>query len=128
MRFPEDPSWKHARYHCPVCSRPFDRKDTLSRHMQIHDKRRPQLKTRRKACLSCSQSKTRCNGERPACSACQKRNQTCVYEDPRSNPPRQSTSSDAASNAENRLFSQPSIEGSASRDEPQLDLLSPLGE
>ncbi|KAI8937388.1 hypothetical protein NX059_006592 [Plenodomus lindquistii] len=74
-------SWRNARYHCSICQRPFDRKDTLSRHMQVHGKQRPPSKSKRKACVSCSQSKIRCNGQRPTCSSCQRRNLTCVFEE-----------------------------------------------
>jgi hypothetical protein len=74
---------RYARYPCTVCSRPFDRKDALARHMQVHDKSRPNPKTKRKACLSCSQSKIRCNGEQPTCSSCRKRNITCTFPEPR---------------------------------------------
>ncbi|KAH7082309.1 hypothetical protein FB567DRAFT_630709 [Paraphoma chrysanthemicola] len=73
-------SWKHARYHCSVCCRPFDRKDVLSRHMRVHDAHRPPPGARRKACQSCVQSKTRCNGERPKCSSCVRRKLPCIFE------------------------------------------------
>lgn len=81
MRPVNDNSVRHARYNCSVCSRPFDRKDVLARHMLVHDKSRQRARTKRKACLSCSQSKIRCDGGRPKCTACLKRNTSCVFPD-----------------------------------------------
>ncbi|KAL6228769.1 fungal-specific transcription factor domain-containing protein [Aspergillus navahoensis] len=84
MHFTDDASGKYARYHCSVCRRPFDRKDVLLRHMHVHNSPRAPPGARRKACLSCARSKTRCNGERPTCSSCKRRNLTCTFERPAS--------------------------------------------
>jgi hypothetical protein len=73
-------SRRHARYHCDICYRPFDRKDVLSRHMRVHDERRAPRGARRKACQSCAQSKTRCDGERPTCSSCARRDVVCSFD------------------------------------------------
>ncbi|KAJ4152109.1 hypothetical protein NW765_017618 [Fusarium oxysporum] len=66
----------HTQYSCGVCGRAFDRKDTASRHMQIHDRRHSMASTRRKACVHC----IRCSSEQPSCSSCLKRDLPCVYE------------------------------------------------
>ncbi|KAM0414558.1 hypothetical protein ACHAPT_013601 [Fusarium lateritium] len=70
----------HTQYSCGVCGRAFDRKDTASRHMQIHDRRHSMASTRRKACVRCVKSKIRCSSEQPSCSSCLKRDLPCVYE------------------------------------------------
>jgi hypothetical protein len=72
-------SQRHARYHCDICHRPFDRKDVLSRHMRVHDARRPPPGARRRACQPCAQSKTRCDVARPTCSSCARRKIVCSF-------------------------------------------------
>lgn len=72
-------SQRHARYHCDICHRPFDRKDVLSRHMRVHDARRAPPGARRRACQPCAQSKTRCDIARPTCSSCARRNIVCSF-------------------------------------------------
>ncbi|KAH8816729.1 fungal-specific transcription factor domain-containing protein [Xylogone sp. PMI_703] len=54
-------------------------RDTLQRHRQIHDDRRPPPRSRKKACDPCFRSKIKCQAERPVCSSCQKRRLRCVY-------------------------------------------------
>jgi hypothetical protein len=75
-------SWRNARYHCEVCQRPFDRRDVLSRHMHTHGRQRAPMKPRRRACISCSQSKVRCNGQHPSCDSCQRRHRDCIWTEP----------------------------------------------
>ncbi|KAJ4194438.1 hypothetical protein NW759_016533 [Fusarium solani] len=80
----QDASRSHTQYSCVVCGRVFDRKDTASRHAQIHDKRRSMMASRRKACVQCCKSKIRCSSEKPSCSSCLRRNIPCIYEARRS--------------------------------------------
>ncbi|KAH0839188.1 hypothetical protein FOPE_05317 [Fonsecaea pedrosoi] len=124
MHFTQDATWRDARYHCAICSRPFDRKDTLARHMRVHDKHRPAPKTRRKACLSCSQSKTRCNGERPSCASCARRSLTCVYGDLGQNQEKPSAS--RPRDESNATYDQQSDISRDLGDASGNDLLSPL--
>lgn len=126
MHFTEDKTWRNARYHCQTCSRPFDRKDTLARHTQIHDRRRPLPKTRRKACHSCASSKTRCNGERPACSACMRKQLACVYDDQQPHPRRPSTEPGSLPSNLGQLLDRDSSEAPTLGNDPALDLASPL--
>ena len=70
----------------PSVVAPSIAKNTLARHMQVHNKQRALPRTRRKACIACCQSKTRCNAQRPSCSSCLKRGLFCTYE---SYPPQQ---------------------------------------
>ncbi|KAL5083835.1 hypothetical protein Trisim1_000879 [Trichoderma cf. simile WF8] len=61
---------------CQICGREFRRKDSLGRHMRMHE-RGP--KARRKSCDRCQRSKIRCSGQRPQCLACAEREVSCVY-------------------------------------------------
>ncbi|KAH8816699.1 fungal-specific transcription factor domain-containing protein [Xylogone sp. PMI_703] len=67
------------RYRCAICTRSFDRKDTLNRHMQIHDENRPPPAPRKRSCEGCCKSKVKCSGDFPSCIACLKRSARCVY-------------------------------------------------
>ncbi|KAH8815524.1 hypothetical protein F5884DRAFT_772680 [Xylogone sp. PMI_703] len=70
---------------CPICSKCFDRRDTLIRHIRIHSRQRPPPKPRRRSCLACTRSKIKCLAERPSCSSCIRRGTTCMYEHGTSN-------------------------------------------
>jgi hypothetical protein len=70
-------------------------RDTLTRHLQVHDKSRKPAEHRRKSCrycskctssisfttlkLTCDRSKIRCSGTQPSCSSCMKRGVECHY-------------------------------------------------
>ena len=69
-----------ALFQCTVCSKPFKRKDSWKRHIQIHDASRPPLRSRKKACNACFRSKLKCGGERPLCTSCVQRGIACLYE------------------------------------------------
>ncbi|OJJ66094.1 hypothetical protein ASPBRDRAFT_429398 [Aspergillus brasiliensis CBS 101740] len=64
---------------CFVCYKVFSRRDSLIRHMPIHE-RRHMLRPRRKACLRCTRMKLKCLRERPSCSSCTKRRAECRYD------------------------------------------------
>jgi hypothetical protein len=75
-------------------------RDTLNRHLQVHDKHRPPPTSRKKACVPCfrseplsvtwhfqhhdspRRSKIRCLAEQPSCSSCLKRRVNCLYDLP----------------------------------------------
>lgn len=56
-------------------------RDTLQRHLSVHDKgRRDRQQSRvKRACRECSRSKLRCDGHEP-CSRCLSKNQPCSYD------------------------------------------------
>ncbi|KIW16773.1 hypothetical protein PV08_03963 [Exophiala spinifera] len=64
---------------CPQCLRSFERRDSLLRHMRVHNEHRILKRRKRTACLSCSKSKIKCTGEQPSCRSCSKRQIPCVY-------------------------------------------------
>ncbi|KAE8325362.1 fungal-specific transcription factor domain-containing protein [Aspergillus sergii] len=86
---------RHARRHlqdrphkCPFCSKSFQRKDSLKRHVGIHGKEASSIYATRAAaestraahaCRECSTSKKRCDGLDP-CSQCARKGQTCIYD------------------------------------------------
>ncbi|KAL4913614.1 hypothetical protein BDW62DRAFT_220585 [Aspergillus aurantiobrunneus] len=77
---------RHARKHyptaprltCEVCSKTFDRTDSLRRHWQLHLREGDNTPRTSKACDQCHASKTRCSGGEP-CSVCSRRGALCTF-------------------------------------------------
>ncbi|KAK2686281.1 hypothetical protein QWA68_014847 [Fusarium oxysporum] len=89
---------------CPVCCKIFSRRDSLRRHVKMHE-RGPRL--RRKSCNHCQRSKIRCSGARPQCSACLRRGATCEYPNIHASPRPDGSSLSSGSYAETDCFTPP---------------------
>ncbi len=90
---------KSKQFTCPTCHVSFYRRDLLSRHSKIHasDASSPASSTMRKttgrnrgnqgrqrchtACVSCRESRTKCDGRQP-CLSCTSSRKTCEYTRP----------------------------------------------
>ncbi|KAM3078474.1 hypothetical protein ACMFMG_006353 [Clarireedia jacksonii] len=82
--------YRHSRsrpFTCDVCAKSFSRRDTLKRHVVIHgaDAARAfsissarESKRNARACIKCSSSKQKCDGNLP-CQRCEARGKACAY-------------------------------------------------
>ncbi|KAH6634748.1 hypothetical protein B0J18DRAFT_29783 [Chaetomium sp. MPI-SDFR-AT-0129] len=65
---------------CPICLKPFGRKDLRDRHRRRCEKSIGKAKqVKKKACERCIGSKVKCDYEKPACGRCLSRSVACEY-------------------------------------------------
>ncbi|KAG7441791.1 uncharacterized protein BT62DRAFT_907268 [Guyanagaster necrorhizus] len=65
-------------HRCEICGAEFNRSDVLARHKRACGDPHGFLRSRRKSCQACADSKVKCNLDNP-CSKCISRNRECVY-------------------------------------------------
>ncbi|KIL68871.1 hypothetical protein M378DRAFT_184747 [Amanita muscaria Koide BX008] len=71
-------------HHCNTCSAQFTRSDLLTRHKKSCNE--STSRTRRKSCVSCMESKIKCDRQYP-CSKCVSRGKECVFASPITSKP-----------------------------------------
>ncbi|RDB24817.1 hypothetical protein Hypma_008007 [Hypsizygus marmoreus] len=81
---------RHMRTHtnerihrCDTCESQFTRSDLLTRHKKSCND--PSSRTRRKSCVSCMESKIKCDRQYP-CSKCTSRGKECIFTSPKRKP------------------------------------------
>ncbi|KAF2478214.1 uncharacterized protein BDR25DRAFT_206563 [Lindgomyces ingoldianus] len=91
-----------TRIKCQICKKSFTQKSSLIRHSKRCTPG-PAPSLRQKSCRQCTNSKTRCDLQRPKCSRCEQRDSLCEYITPLTRGTRKSpppTGEDVVDNSE----------------------------
>ncbi|KAL6310308.1 fungal-specific transcription factor domain-containing protein [Sparassis latifolia] len=65
-------------YQCDTCHSQFTRSDLLTRHKRTCGDPETTIRSRRRSCQACAESKVKCDLQQP-CSKCKSRSRECIY-------------------------------------------------